>query len=270
MDLHYNPESMNLLTLSRRLLVVAVLLFVAVNLSAQNTQYFVESTSADVDGEVVVNVRGINIDTLVGVQFSLTWDTEVLEFLRVDNVALNGSQAGNFNQTQLAEGRIGYLEADGTLVGFGLPDSSLLFQLVFNSLTTVTTDTEVGFTDAPLATSVRSSNNNVVMPDFVPGMITLNGSNSLTTFAEDPRLTVAPNPFRDQSQISLELDYAGTATVELLDLAGRRLSRRSVAFTPGTTTIELSARGLPANGTYLLRLTTGREQLHRKVILQGR
>lgn len=260
---------MNIPKLLRRLTAVATFLFAALALTAQNTEYFVESISADVNGEVSVNVRGINVDTLVGVQFSVQWDQSVLEFLRVENVAMDGSLMGNFNQTQIANGRIGYLEADGTLMGFGLPDSSLLFTLVFNPLTTVSTATDISFVEEPLRTSVRSSNNNEVDPDLTNGTISLNGANSVATFAEDPRLTVAPNPFRDFSQLNIRLDYSGTAYFDILDINGRQISRRTQALTPGSTTIDLQARDFPANGAYIVRLTTEREQLHRKVILQG-
>lgn len=251
-------------------MAAAAILFATLSLSAQNTEYFIESTTADVNGEITVNVRGVNIDTLVGVQFSVEWDSTLLNFLRVENVTLDGSLMGNFNQTQLTQGRIGYLEADGTLVGFGLPDSTLLFTLVFESLTTVSTNTEITFAEEPLRTSARSTNNNDVTPDLTAGMVTLNGANSVVTFAEDPRLTVSPNPFRDISQVSLSLDYSGTAALEVLDISGRMIARRTQAFTAGTTSIELNAKDFPTNGTYLLRITTNREQLHRKVVLQGR
>lgn len=268
--LYYNPESMNIPTLRRRTAVVAYLLFAAFSLSAQNTQYFIEDVSADVDGEVAVNVRGISIDTLVGVQFSVSWDTLLLQFVRVENVALDGAQNQNFNQSQVNEGRLGYLEQDGSLQGFGLPDSALLFTIVFDPLTTVTSETEITFTDMPLPARVKSTANNDVEPDLIGGMVTLNGANSLHTFAEDPRLTVAPNPFRDYGQLTLQLPYGGTATLEILDMAGRRLAARDRDFTPGATRFELTGQDFPANGTYILRLTTGREQLHRKVVVQGR
>lgn len=269
-NLLYNPESMNISTLRRCLAAVVFLLSVNSLLSAQNTQYFVESVSADVDGEVAVNVRGISIDTIVGVQFSLGWDTDLLEFLRVENVALNGSQNQNFNQSQLADGRIGYLEQDGTLMGFGLPDSSLLFTLFFNPLITVASNTDISFTDLPLPARVKSTANNDVNPDLIDGTVMLNGPNSLASFAEDPRLAVVPNPLMDYGQVTLNLPYSGTATLEILDISGRRLAVRDRDFTPGPTQFELTQRDFPANGTYIVRLTTGREQLHRKVVVQGR
>ncbi|MEM6771060.1 MAG: T9SS type A sorting domain-containing protein [Bacteroidota bacterium] len=260
---------MNIPKLFRRLSAVVALLFVTLSLSAQDTQYFVESISADVNGEVAVNVRGISIDTLVGVQFSVQWDPTLLDFVRVDNITLDGSFMGNFNRTQIDEGRIGYLEADGNLVGFGLPDSDLLFTWVFSPQTTVTTATDVTFAEDPLRTSARSSNNNEVDPILTGGTISLNGANSLATFSEDPRLTIAPNPFRDYSQLNIRLDYGGAADLEILDANGRRITRRTQAITPGNTTIDLYAKDFPTNGAYIVRITTEREQLHRKVIVQG-
>ena len=263
---------MNISTLLRRLSAVVSLLLLHTALAAQNPTILVESVTADVDDEVAIEVRGIGFDTLVGVQFSLCWDQELLSFVRVDDIVLNGAQNTNFNQSRLDEGRIGYLESDPAVQGFGLPDSALLFRLILAPQTTVASETMINFCDAPVPP--RSVGVNMSSPDLDyamgSGTVLLTGVNDLAIAAEDPRLTVAPNPFRDQAQITVNLDYGGSATVDVLDLSGRLLDRRTVNITPGNTTLPLTADKLPTNGAYVLRLTTSREQLHRKVILQGR
>ncbi|MEO0732137.1 MAG: T9SS type A sorting domain-containing protein [Bacteroidota bacterium] len=259
---------MNIINLLRRLSVALPLLLVVCSLPAQ-TEFFVEDVSAGVDAEVRVNVRGTNVDSLVGIQFSLSWDTLTLEYLGVTNIALNGAPEDNFNHTELDSGRIGYLEFDLGLNPLELVDSAVLFTLRFQPLTTVTTETVIDFEESPALVSVVDVMNERITPVLSPGQVSLEGANSLRTFAEDPRLTVAPNPFSDFSRVTARLNYGGDARVELLDLSGRTLRHQTWKLLPGTNTLDFWAADFPAAGTYLVRLTTDREQLHRKLILQA-
>lgn len=261
---------MNIPILFRCLAAVLLLFSTPFALVAQQTQYYIQDVVADIDSEVAVEVRGIDIDTIVGVQFSIAWDSTLFDFRRVEAIALDGTFQGNFNSTRTVSGQLGYLEADGTLMGFGLPDSALLFRVILEPLTTVSTTTTISFASAPLRTSVRSSNNNTIEPLMTNGTVVLNGANSLSSVAEDPRLTVAPNPFRAFTQLTVRLAYGGPASLDILDPHGRLLKRQQHQLPAGNNTLTLRGRDFPANGAYIIRLTTAREQLHRKVIMNGR
>jgi hypothetical protein len=263
----YNPESMNITELLWRVPVTVLLLSFSLALPAQDTEFYIEETNADLGSEVQVNVRALNTGMAVGVQFSVAWDPEVLSFLGVENVAMEGSLMGNFNQTQLDSGRIGYLEVDPALEPFDLRDSSILFTLRFESLVSVGTSTEISFADAPLANRTTDAQNQVIDTRLSAGTVNIGGGASLfDVLAENERFSASPNPFTASCALRVNLDYRSAAVLEALDVSGRIIMRRKVSLMSGDNLIRLTASEFPAAGTYTLRLTTDREQLNRKVI----
>jgi hypothetical protein len=89
------------------------------------------------------------------------------------------------------------------------------------------------------------------------------GASALVEFA---LRGVRPQPSRGPMTISFSLADDGPASLELHDVAGRRLMTREVgAMGPGAHTVELSET-LPA-GIYLVRLTQGSRALTRKAIV---
>ena len=251
----------------RRVALALALVLATLPVVAQDTRFYVESTTVDAGEEVRVEVRGIGIADLVGLQFSLQWDTTVLEFLRVEDVIFDGALMTNFNVTQIdTAGRIGYLHADQTLQGFGAADSSLMFALVFDAITAVGTTTSIGFTSAPLSSNASDNRNMIVEPLYTDGEVRVIGPSSIRRVSEDSRLVVLPNPMTIDGQIRLVLDYASEATLDVLDTRGRVVHRRALTLRGGENLIPLPLKALSAAGTYIVRLSTDREQLHRKVV----
>ncbi|TXF89452.1 T9SS type A sorting domain-containing protein [Neolewinella aurantiaca] len=249
---------------------IVILVLMLLPLTGQNAEFFVEDLTAESGGQISVNVRANGMSELVGIQFSLSWDTEVLEYVDVSNIVLNGAIDENFNQTQLDEGRIGYLEVDSNLEGFALEDSVILFSLNFMPKSNLSAVTEISFSEMPLRFSGMDVMNNRIDTITTNGVINLEGTNAVSAFAEDPRFTVSPNPFTRFVRVQTSLNYSGPATLEILDLSGRLLSSRKMNIAARNSTTELQAGDFPGQGAYIIRLITDREQLHRKVILHGR
>jgi hypothetical protein len=65
--------------------------------------------------------------------------------------------------------------------------------------------------------------------------------------------------------VAFSLDRAGAATVELLDLQGRRVVARSVVATEGPQRVRLASRSEVAPGVYFVRLRTERRALTARV-----
>ncbi len=238
-------------------------------LTGQNANFFVEDLTAETGGPISVNVRANGMSSLVGIQFSVNWDPEVLEYTGVSNIVLEGAPEQNFNRTQLDSGRIGYLEADLSLLGFDLPDSVVLFSLDFMPRTNNSEVTEISFGEIPLRFSGMDVANNRIDTLTANGTLTLEGTSSVRAFAEDPRFSVSPNPFTRFVRVKTKLNYASPATLEILDLSGRLLSTRKLHLAAGNSDTEVQAKEFPGQGAYIIRLVTDREQLHRKVILHA-
>lgn len=265
----YNPESMNIPSFLPRMTGIVVLLLGLLSLHAQEAKFYIPDVTADAGGNVAVDVYANGMANIVGLQLSVTWDTLLLEFVSVSNVVLDGSLMNNFNQTQLDSGRIGYLEVDPSLVGFNLPDSTRLFTLNLRSLEPFAAVTELSFGDAPLRFNGMDNQNNRLDCEKNNGTIRLEGPSGLRVLAEDPRFSVAPNPFTEFIRVNSNLNYGGKATLEILDLRGRLISQRQINLTSGEQSTRLSAAEFRRPGAYIVRLVTDREQLHRKVVLQS-
>ena len=260
---------MNIPTVLRRLSGLVALLVAAFPLCAQSAVFYVEDVTAEAGEEVMVNVRATGVSSVVGVQFSVSWDPEVLSYLGVENIALDGAPNENFNQTRVDSGYVGYLEVDQSLVGFSYADSAVVFTLRFQSLSEVSQETAIGFADTPLRFNGKYADMVDLEEDTRDGIVTLDGISSVPVYGEDARFRVAPNPFSDQINITTSLRYGGRGMLEVLDLSGRLLLQRPVVLSGSAATLTLNATDFPGTGAYVLRLVTDREQLTRKVILQG-
>ena len=235
-------------------------------LNAQRTAVFAQHDTMSLRSDtVVVTVRGINFDSIVAVSFTMNWDSSVLEFAGVRERKLVGSN--DFSAMEASGGRLGFVGVDNSLQGYGLTDSAVLFRVNFVPLTTVSTSTKISFSDAPTQRFIsRFPNDRVMDAEYGAGTLLLEGASSLRVVANDPAFRVHPNPVVDVSQIEVTLAYSSPATLDVLDAEGRTLGRRRVAVHPGQNTYSLSAIDLPRSGAYVLRLTTDRERLTRKVI----
>lgn len=257
---------MNIALIAKPVLPVVLILFGGVLAFAQEAEFFVEAATVDAGGEVRVNVRGNNIGDLVGLQYSLAWDKEVLEYEGIENIAFDKDMGESFNLSRLDTGRIGFLLVDPEQDGFNLPDSSLMFTFVFTASTSVGVQTTITWVEDPLEAVVLDNDGQTVTTTYTEGTVTVMGPNSLRNVAEDSRLTAWPNPVVGAATVRLQLNYATAATLELLDPSGRIVDRRNADVVAGTVEINLPASAFGSDGTYILRLTTDRERIHRKIV----
>lgn len=79
--------------------------------------------------------------------------------------------------------------------------------------------------------------------------------------------SVYPNPFRDAAAVTYTLRDAGTVTLEVFDVAGRKVATLVDGVQPaGPHRAELGAQGL-ADGLYIVRLRAGDEVITTKIAL---
>jgi hypothetical protein len=83
--------------------------------------------------------------------------------------------------------------------------------------------------------------------------------------AED--FKVYPNPASDMLHIRWSSELAGTATLLLTDLAGRKIATYKVNGSQGKNNFDLPLNQLPS-GMYLLKLDAGGKQFQQKVMVQ--
>jgi hypothetical protein len=81
---------------------------------------------------------------------------------------------------------------------------------------------------------------------------------------------IAPNPVIDRLSVTFSLSSTGPATVELLDISGRRVLAREVgSMGVGIHNVDLSIGRQNAPGVYFLRLMQGNQAQTRRVVVEG-
>ena len=70
-------------------------------------------------------------------------------------------------------------------------------------------------------------------------------------------LRIRPNPTRREMTAAFSLPVAGRATLELYDVAGRRLSRRALSLGEGSHLIAVAPNTRLSPGVYVVKLSFG-------------
>lgn len=253
----------------RIFLMVSLFLFLLSALPAQITIFATDHT-VEPDEEFVVDIRANDFDGVVGCQFSLSWDTTLFRFQEVGNLneALESS-FDNFNVSKADSGFVGFLWFEPSLEPLTLPGNTTLFSLSFKVVEEESTVDSVRFGAFPISVEFADANETILPVDFMPGAITIDGISSIIARNAKEYLSMqcAPNPFRQQTQLSLDFHKPARATLSIYDASGRRVHQRDQDFATGQHEIALSRSLFGQAGTYLLKVHAADFLITQKIIV---
>lgn len=122
---------------------------------------------------VCVNVNAAGMRKIISMQYSLKWDSSVLELTEVKNFRLPGLTADNFGRTQAASGILTSVWIDNTLKGVELAAGTSLYQLCFRVKGKVGTSSAISFVQKPTPFEVINSFEQFIQLSGVPGKVTV-------------------------------------------------------------------------------------------------
>lgn len=106
----------------------------------------------------------------------------------------------------------------------------------------------------------------------IKGYLVSYSNNDITTSTDgtgpldaDPGIMIFPNPVQDQLTVYCMAASAGPATLEILDVVGKRYLLQSLTLNSGENYHELSLSDLPA-GLYFVKVTTGNGVVVRRLV----
>lgn len=226
-------------------------LLCSIPLAAQTLVFSIPDTTVAPAESVVVPIRVVNFDEIVSVQFSLTWDTDVIAYEAALSGDLENVAVGDFQSTN-GELRVSWFDVEGQ--GRTLPDSSIFLYLQFAARGSEGSSSPVSFTDMPLPTQVFRATGtpgefDPVTLELVDGKITIvtPGNISVDIDAEDVScagqsdgridLTITSNaeytvnwsgPGLDSEEEDLSDLPAGAYRLAIRDTAGEMLFETTV------------------------------------------
>ncbi|PHI18810.1 hypothetical protein CEQ90_16275 [Lewinellaceae bacterium SD302] len=264
---------MNKLSHTRGLLFFALsfCLLCSGSLSAQDdVRFYVENVESTIDEDIALNVRVENFSDIGGVQFSLEWDADDLEFNGLTNLALGASEQSSFNLSQVSEGRLGYLHFDMSLSGYNLEDGDILFTLILDVEGPNNSIFDVNFSSTPVGQVVANTDNNSLPADYDDGTVTVGTPSKVAVLTtEDLRFVASPNPFQDKTTLRITELGTGLATLKAYSTTGKEIFVRTIELTGREQFVSVGADELPTAGVYIFKIETNGGIFSRKVIFRG-
>ncbi|MEO6760388.1 MAG: HYR domain-containing protein, partial [Saprospiraceae bacterium] len=217
------------------------------SISSDTLILFLENSPASCGQQVALDVTTFNFDSLGSLQFSLNWNTAVLQF---DSVSLNGSvlnlSPANFGTTFTGVGRLAFSWTTGSLFGTTVPQGALLFQVYYTVIGTGATSVQFG--DSP---TFREAYSSAVQPPeevpafYIPGLVSV-VDNVPPTLVCPANIAVQTPPGEITANIT------GTAPTTLMDNCS---AVTSLSYSLSGTTAG-SGMGSNADGIYNAGTTT--------------
>ena len=116
-----------------------------------------------------VTVEGFN--ELIGLQYTIRWDTTQLAFTGVRNYNLSGLSDGNFGQTFAGRGYLSSSWIDDGLAGVTLPAGTRIYDLCFRATGRAGAVAEVHFANGPTVFEVIDRRENLLRFRYAIGKV---------------------------------------------------------------------------------------------------
>ncbi len=226
--------------------------------SGQALQLSVRDEAVQPGEERRVDFLVKNFKEIVGYQFTLRFDTELLDFQRVETGELASVGEANFGFRFLETGALTTSWNDATPTS--LPDDAVLFSLVF-----------VAKANAKLSQALRIGSDYTRAEAYFENgeLLDLALSFEGATLVPPPSspVKISPNPFRETTVLGFTVATAQEATLSVYDAAGRLVMVRRGNFAEGYNELKISKLDLRLAGTYLYRLQMQDEVATGKLVL---
>ena len=258
------------------LLYFALLLWFVVPSQAQLTIISPELVGEQGD-TVEVDIRVQNFSYIVAAQFTFKWDEEVVRFVETSNYNLPLLSAGSFGTTQVDSGFLFLVWIDNNVTGINLADNDSIFTVRFELIGDVGTNSQLEFIQSPTSIvfgmlDTASTNHQVINLDVTTqnGSITIDDLTAISKSFEKEEFVLfqnEPNPFKEATLISFELNIADYITLKIIDLAGKEIHVHHAYYQAGFHQVPISPDLLPTVGTYFYSIQTSKHLLIKKMML---
>jgi hypothetical protein len=112
-------------------------------------QYFVQPGT-----QIQVPVKVKDFNNIISVQGTIEFDPQVISFVNVQAYGLPGMNASNFGTSQTQNGKLMFSWFENNLTGQFLPDSAVLFTMVFHVTGTIGQQSMLSFVNNPTSLEV--------------------------------------------------------------------------------------------------------------------
>jgi len=190
--------------------------------------------------EVIMDVRLPLSKAIHGFQMSLSYDAEMLRF-----IDLTGYVDSDLDYEVIEPGLI-LISSIGTV---DLKKDNVLAQFNFQSLGSGRLSEFIDLDNGPLKAEIYTQD--LSTQDLLLNFIEHKEEQEGWTLN-----SVVPNPFSDQTTLSIDLAKASNMTLKIYDITGRLVYEEKKPFDLGTHQLNISSDDLPRTGVYTYQLSS--------------
>lgn len=201
------------------------------------------------------DIKVVHFKKIVGVQFTINWDSTVLRFRGVNNFILAANpQVESFGINKTSTGKLAFQWYDEALAGRSLNDSTTLFSISFDVIGIPNTITPLSFTDDIALREVADSSLNAINAKYQDGSVQIVATTGTHAYNSAPQLVEVmdsyPNPFHDHTQVQVNLKQTTQVRIMIQNIQGQTVYEEQRLLASGANTLKLTKEMFPAAGTY--------------------
>lgn len=232
------------------------------SLHAQDFAVEMDSSQAQVGKIVCVPVYAHGFNQILGYQYSLEFNEQVLTYHHSQHYNLPDMSSNNFNL--YLPGVITTAWTDPVATGVSRVDGAILYEVCFTAVGSVGSSTAItpGGTLPPVVGGANvyggggvdlwDPNHNI--PGFVE--INLAAATKEAGALENAAFQLSPNPTQGATQLQYKAAKTGSAILSVSDASGRTVMEQKVSVKSGDNVFEIPAKVLNAKGIYQVTLQT--------------
>ena len=122
---------------------------------------------------IFVDVNVTDFDKIVSMQYSMNWDSNVLQFEKVQNFKMKDLSGENFGLKEVKEGNLLLAWYDQSVQGVNLPNGTNIYQVVFRVVGDSAEKSRIKFSNKPIVIEVMKADGTPVYFNKSNGSVTL-------------------------------------------------------------------------------------------------
>jgi len=204
------------------------------------------------------------MDEILGYQFTLRFDTDMLEYVELSAGSLPSLSASNFNLLRTEEG---WLTTSWNVMDVAPQEAETrLFSITFRARRAVESLSElIEVSGVPTAMEAYNAQGEVLGVGLnVGATVTASGAVDLEGYELYQN---RPNPFSAKTIIGFKMPVAGDARITVFDMSGQVLYNQEGYYRSGSHEIVIKGSKLAASGLLYYQLRTANYAATKKMIL---